>query len=282
MRMPFLATALVVAASLQAQQTTLKPFQESPAASVTQTLGISTVQIDYHRPAVKGRKIWGELVPFGEVWRTGANDATTITFSDAVKVNGKDLPAGTYGFFAIPGPEAWTLIFNRTAKQWGAYDYKASDDVLRVSVKPRFAPLAEYLTYELNVAGPDRLKAELIWEHLAVPFDVAIDAKGIYWAYLQKTLAGAQPGEWVPRYQAAQYCLANDVHLDQADTWADQSIAAKPTPRNLFLKARLLKKAGQAKAGLPFVEKAIDLASQEKDATELLAIMTKAKAAWLK
>jgi len=282
MRIPLLAAALVASIGLQARQTPLRPYQESPAASVTQTLGISTVQIDYHRPAVKGRKIWGGLVPYGEVWRTGANDATTVTFSDPVKVGGKDLPAGTYAFFAIPGPEAWTLIFNRTARQWGSYDYQASEDALRIEAKPRYAPLTEWLTYDLAVAGPDRLKAELVWEHLAVGFDVTLDARGIYWAYLQKTLAAAQPGEWLPFYQAASYCLNNDLHLDQAGAWADTSIAAKETPRNLFLKARLLKKAGQAKAGLPLLDKAIGLAMEAKDSSELLAIMTKAKADWSK
>jgi hypothetical protein len=115
-----------------------------------------------------------------------------------------------------------------------------------------------------------------------VGFDVTLDTRGIYWAYLRKTLAGAQPGEWLPFYQAGSYCLNNDLHLDQAALWADQSIAARRTPRNLFLKARLLKKAGQAKAGLPLVDEAIGLAAQATDATELLAIMNKAKVDWLK
>jgi hypothetical protein len=280
MRIPLFAAALVASASLFAQQTSLKPYQESPAASVTQTLGISTVKIDYHRPAVKGRKVWGALVPFGEVWRTGANDATTITFSDAVKVGGKDLAAGTYSFFAIPGPEAWTLIFNKTAKQWGAYDYKAADDVLRIQAKPRYAPLTEYLTYGLDVAGPDHLKAELLWEHLAVGFDVTLDVPGLYWAHIEKTLAEAKPGEWLPYYQAATYCLNNNVHLDQAGLWANQSIEAKETPRNLFLKARLLKKAGKTKEAAPFLQKAIDLAAADKDAKDLLETMTKTQAEW--
>ena len=281
MRTPFLVAALLATTGLSAQQTSLKPFQDSPAASITQTLGISTIKIDYHRPAVKGRKIWGGVVPMGEVWRTGANDATTITFSDPVKVGGKDLAAGTYSFFAIPGADTWTLIFNKTAKQWGAYDYKAADDALRIPAKPRYTPLAETLTYDLTVTGPDKIKAELTWEHLGVGFDVTLDAKGIYWAYLQKTLAAAQPGEWVPFYQAATYCLNNDLQLVQGNAWADQSIAIKETPRNLFLKARLLRKGGKGKDGLPLLQKAIDLATAAKDA-ELLETLTKAKADWAK
>ena len=281
MRTPFLVAALVATVGLAAQQTSLKPFQESPAASLTQTLGISTVKIDYHRPAVKGRKIWGGVVPMGEVWRTGANDATTITFSDPVKVGGKDLAAGTYSFFAIPGADTWTLIFNKTAKQWGAYDYKAADDALRLQAKPRYAPLAEYLTFDLGVAGPDKLKAELTWEHLTVGFEVTVDSKGIYWAYLQKALAGVQPGEWIPFYQAGSYCLNNEVQLEQGQAWAEQSIKVKETPRNLFLKARLLRKGGKGKDGLPFLQKAIDLATDAKEA-ELLETLTKAKAGWNK
>jgi hypothetical protein len=282
MRIPFVVAALVASASLSAQQPAVKPFQDSPAASISQNLGITTVKIDYHRPAVKGRTIWGSLVPYKEVWRTGANDATTISLTDPARIGDQTLPAGTYSFFAIPDQENWTLIFNKTAKQWGAYDYKAADDALRIVVKPRYVGLQEYLSYELNPIAPDRLRAELSWEHQAVSFDMTFDVRGIYWAHLQTALAAAKPGEWLPYYQAGSYCLNNDLHLDQALAWADQSLAAKETPRNLFLKARLLKKTGKGAAGLPLVQKAIDLASPDPEAKELLEVMTKAKADWSK
>jgi hypothetical protein len=280
MRTTLLATALIASAGLSAQQTVLKPYQESPAATVSQDLGSCNVKIDYHRPVVKGRKVWGGLVPFGEVWRTGANDATVITFSDPVSVNGQPLAAGSYAFFAIPGAETWTLIFNKQAKQWGAYGYKQAEDALRVQAKPRTAPFQEALAYSIGVAAPDKLRVELGWENLAVGFDVAMDVRGIYWTYLEKTLAGARPEESTPFAQGANYCLNNNTHLDKGLAWVDQSIKAKETYRNLEIKARLLDKTGRTKEALPLLEKAMELAKAAKASAESQEALAKTKAEW--
>ena len=123
----------------------LTPLRVSPACTLSQEVGISRIELTFARPAVKGRKIWGELVPFGQVWRAGANSATTFTFSHPAKVAGRELPAGTYGFFVIPDEKRWTLILNRKAKQWGAYEYKPEEDVLRWEVVPQAGPMQEYL-----------------------------------------------------------------------------------------------------------------------------------------
>ena len=191
MRTVILSAAIAATAGLTAQQTVVKAYQASPAASVSQDLGICNVKIEYSSPGVKGRKIWGDLVPMGEVWRTGANNATVITFSDPVKIAGKDLAAGSYAFFAIPGQKTWTLIFNKNAKQWGAYGYKAEEDALRVEATPATLPgHQEYLQYAIHVTSPDTLKVALNWDKLSVGFDVAMDTNAIYWAFLEKTLAG--------------------------------------------------------------------------------------------
>jgi hypothetical protein len=281
MRHLLCSAALVTTLGLPAQ-TVLKPFQESPAATVSQDLGASTVKIEYHKPAVKGRKIWGELVPFGEVWRTGANDATVITFSDPVKIGGKDLAAGSYAFFALPGKDEWTLIFNKTAKQWGAYNYKASDDALRIQAKPGAAPFQEYLSYGIQVVAPERLHVDLAWEKLAVGFDVSLDVKGLYWTYLEKTLAGAKPGEATPFLQAASYCLNNDVHLDQAMGWVEHALEVKSDYRGMALKARLLNKAGKKAEAITVLGKAIDLAKAAKIPQENLDGLLKTQAEWVK
>lgn len=140
----------------------------SPRDSISGKAGGATISINYGSPSVKGRKVWGDLVPYGQVWRTGANEATRITTDKAITVEGKSLPAGTYAFFAIPGEKEWTLIFNKTANQWGAYDYKQADDALRVTVKPRaVAPAAERLKYSIGANG-----FSLIWEKLEVPVSV--------------------------------------------------------------------------------------------------------------
>jgi len=280
MRIPFLSAALVATVSLSAQQTTIKPFQESPAATVSQDLGISTVKIDYHRPAVKGRKIWGALVPFGEVWRAGANEATVITLSDPMQIGEQTLPAGAYALFAIPGPDTWTLIFSRNAKQWGAYNHKAADEVLKLQVKPRTAPFQEYLGFNLQLAAPGRLRVELAWENLAVGFDATLDVRATYWAYLEGRLAVAKADEWLPWFQGANYCFQNNLHMDKAMGWVDASLKAKETYRNLELKARLLHKAGRTTEALPLLQKATDLATAAKTPKEYLDELAKAKAEW--
>jgi hypothetical protein len=154
-----MALSLSTPLALQARQGTpgqdkpqpvrLTPLRVSPAATLTQDLGLSQIKLTYARPAVKGRKIWGEVVPFDKVWRTGANAATAITFSHACKVAGKEVAAGTYGLFAIPTAKAWTLILSKQAQIWGAYDYKPEQDVLRFDVQPEAAPHQEYLDYRV-------------------------------------------------------------------------------------------------------------------------------------
>ncbi len=281
MRTVILSAALAASLGLAAQQTMVKPYQPSPGASITQTVGSSTVKIDYSRPGVKGRTIWGGLVPFGEVWRTGANNATVITFSDPVKVDGKDLAAGSYAFFAIPGPKTWTLIFNRNAKQWGAYDHKASEDALRVEATPvALAQPEEYLNYSIHLKSLEALRVELAWEKVSVGFDVTLDTPGLYWAYLEKTLAGAGAGEHVPFLQGARYCLNNNVHLDKGMEWIDRSLKAKEVYSNLETKARLLEKAGRKAEALTTLQKAIDLATAAKTPQEYLDGLAKTKAAW--
>ncbi len=140
---------------------------ESPRDSVSATIGKSTISINYGSPAVKGRKIYGELVPFDKVWRAGANEATVFTTTADILVEGKKLPAGTYGLFAIPTAKTWTVIFNKVAKQWGAYKYDAAQDALRVTVKPVAAKTTERLVYKINKKG-----FTLTWDKLTVPVAV--------------------------------------------------------------------------------------------------------------
>lgn len=284
---PFALALAGLAAAAQAPATApaappvrLKPYQLSPFATATQALGLSTVKVDYYRPAVKGRKVWGELVPFGQPWRAGANDATVITFSDPVKVNGKDLAAGSYAFFAIPGPEVWTLVFNTQAKQWGAYNYKADQDALRVEVKPTAISHQEWLAYAVEPVRADALRVELRWEKLAVAFEAAFDTKGLYWKHLEETLAKAPATDWVPWFQAANYCHQENIQPEKAMAWADASLKAQETYRNAELKARLLHKAGKASEAIPFLDKAIALAAAAKTPAEYQAGLAKLKGEW--
>ncbi len=149
-----------------------KSPQPSPFASVTQRIGTNDVTVAYHRPGVKGRKVWGELVPFGQVWRAGANEATTISFEEDVTIEDQALRAGTYAFFAIPGEKEWTLVFSREVKQWGAFDYKEAKDALRVKVAPKPAPPEEWLSYRFRDLTLNSAVAVLAWERLEISFGI--------------------------------------------------------------------------------------------------------------
>ncbi len=146
----------------------------SPKASVMQVVGLTEVKIDYCRPGVKGRTIWGDLVPYNKVWRAGANEATTINFSSDVMIEGKKLSAGKYSFFAIPTKGDWTLIFNKVADQWGAFEYNEAEDALRITVKPQSNGFQEWLTYSFNKTGDKSAVVNLEWEKLKVPFKVEV------------------------------------------------------------------------------------------------------------
>ncbi len=156
-----------------------KELRISPKAFVMQTIGLKDVSISYSRPGVKGRKIWGGLVPYDKVWRAGANEATKFIFTSDVLINGKKLTAGAYSFFAIPTKTDWTLIFNKVADQWGAFEYNQAEDAMRFTVKPQQTEFTEWLEYifsdmKVNKDGKNSAVVNLIWEKLKVPFTVEV------------------------------------------------------------------------------------------------------------
>jgi hypothetical protein len=213
---------------------------------------LTDVTINYCRPSVKGRLIWGGLVPYDQVWRTGANEATTITFADDVTIEGTTLPAGAYGLFTIPGKDEWTVIFNKGAKQWGAYEYKQADDVLRIKVKPQAAEFHELLTFTFPVVTTESATVAIVWEKLAVLFTIKVDT-------VDKVLAAARRtiDDWRLPYRAATFCLDNNVNLAEARGWMDKSIAMKETMYNLAGKARFLALDGKKADAIALAKKAI-------------------------
>jgi hypothetical protein len=226
----------------------------SPPASVTQTVGTTTITIDYHRPGVKGRQIWGGLVPYGQPWRMGANEATTITVSDAVKVEGKELAAGKYSFFAIPAKDKWTLVINKDPEQWGAYGYDQEKDALRVDVKPVAVPHAEWMGFTIDPAGPSSAVVTLHWEKVAIPMKVEVDVNAIVWKKIDSTLASSHAS-------AANWSLDSGERLEDGLAWIDKSIAASgENIFNLWTKARILHKLGRAAEAAPVMEKSLGMA----------------------
>jgi hypothetical protein len=162
------------AGNLSAQNQNQK-VRISPKAMVKQTVGFTDITIDYSRPGVKGRTIWGGLVPYNVVWRAGADEATKITFSTDVKINGRNLKAGSYSFFAIPTSNKWTLIFNKVADQWGAFEYNEAEDVFRIEVTPEEGNFQEWLCYTITKTGDNSAVVRLEWEKLKVPFTVEVE-----------------------------------------------------------------------------------------------------------
>ncbi len=152
-----------------------KKVRLSPKAGVMQAVGFTDVNISYSRPGVNGRTIWGKLVPYNVVWRAGADEATKITFSADVKINGKKLKAGSYSFFAIPAEKGeWTLIFNKVADQWGAFEYNVAEDVLRIKAKPEKGNLVEWLQYTFTKTSDRSAIVKLEWEKLKIPFTIEV------------------------------------------------------------------------------------------------------------
>src|SRR5947209_16211752 len=168
--------AVVFAATLgHPQSAVLDLPRDSQHAKVMQRVGITDITINYHRPLVKGRKVWGGLVPYGQVWRAGANENTTIEFTDPVTIEGKPLAKGIYGLHMIPNENEWTVIFSKTASAWGSFTYDEKEDALRVNVKPQPADMHEALTYDFDDVKPDATMVTMRWEKVAVPFHVRVN-----------------------------------------------------------------------------------------------------------
>ena len=258
----------------------LTPLRVSPASTLSQEIGISKIELAFARPAAKGRKIWGEVVPFGQVWRAGANSATMLTLSHAAKVAGKDVPAGSYGFFVIPSEKSWTLILNKKAKQWGAYDYKKEEDVLRWEVTPQAAPHQEYLDYRVLPTGLDGAVVELSWEKLRVSFPVGFDTRTIYWTHLEDKLKLAPETDWVPWYQAAKYCQDQAIEPQKALAWIEKSLKAGDSFWNHETAARIYKDAKRMPEALAQLQKAIDLSKPGGAPKEYTDNLEKELAAW--
>jgi Protein of unknown function (DUF2911) len=240
----FIAMLIAVSAYAQAPQPAVKYPRPSQKSSLMQTIGLTDMTITYSRPGVKGRPIWGALVPYDQVWRTGANEATVISFSDDVTINGQALPKGTYSLHSIPGKDSsWTLIFNKVADQWGSYSYDATKDALRVPTKAEKAAATEWLTFEVTSLTTDKATVVVRWENLAVPFTVDTGTTAKTLAAARAAIASAKADDWRTPLGAAQFAFDNEL-LSDAQTWSDQAVKTSENTRTLWLKARLQQKQG--------------------------------------
>ena len=264
-------TALPLAAQVRTPRASQKQ-------KVTQTVGLTDITITYSRPGVKNRAIWGALVPYGQVWRTGANEATTIQFSDDVTIDGQKVPAGTYSLHTIPTATDWTIILNSVADQWGSYSYDQTKDVLRVKATPQKSPFHEWLTYEFPQVTNDQATIAIAWENVAVPFTVSTNGTEKTLASLRNAMNASKNDAWRLPYMAASFAFDNNVAGSEASQWLDQSLAAQQTLANLWLKARMQAKAGDKAGAKKTAELA--LAKATPSDADFAAEIRKQSAAW--
>lgn len=285
-----LFAVLCLAVSAFAQIETPRPSQK---ASVMQRIGVTDITITYSRPGVKGRKIWGDplpeqastkgeatlddqnerpkgapIVPWGHVWRTGANEATQFVVTDDVLINGQKLPAGSYSLHTIPTKDEWTIVFNGTANQWGSFDYDPAKDTLRVKAKPQLMnDSQEWLAYTIDPTGADSAQVNIRWEKVNVPFTVKVpDVTATTMAKIKASVSNAKPDDWRTPMQAGNYLLNNEDPSDDAQgmAWLDQSIKVKETFQNLANKSIALFKAGKKDEAIALGEQAVQRGKTDK------------------
>jgi len=255
-----LSVILIFIFSLTTFGQQIKTPRPSPDVTLIQNVGVTEVKIDYSSPGVKGRKVWGELVPFGEIWRTGANEATTITFSDAVKINGSELPAGTYGIHTIPGEKEWEFIFSKDTKVDGSSNFNKDNEVLRVKAKPEEHHFMERMTFLFADVTDNSANVNLMWDKLKVSFKVETNTQELFLSKAREQLS------WSPTFQAAQYCLTNNTNLEEAYKWIEASCLINEVYWNTRVKAQIQNKLGMKNEAIATMEKAIGLGSKMESA----------------
>jgi hypothetical protein len=241
----FLATFVIAAlfASVpiaHAQSALLDLPRDSQRARVTQRIGITDITIRYHRPLVKGRKVFGGLEPYGKVWRAGANENTIIEFSDPVTVEGKPLAKGVYGLHMIPGDAEWTVIFSKNSSSWGSFSYDQAEDALRVTVKSHPDEMHEAMTFDFDDPKPNAVTVTMRWDKIAVPFKVEVNLAETVEGSLHNQLRGRVQYEWESWEDAANFLADNKINPEEALKFANQSIQIEERFENLMTKAQIL------------------------------------------
>lgn len=255
--------ALAITAMGHPAEAQLKLPPASSSQTLIQGLGIRNVTLTYSRPNVNGRKIFGGLEPYGQVWRTGANGVPKITFEDKVTVAGHLVEPGTYGLLTIPGENEWTVIFSKNSEQWGAYTYKQEEDALRFTVKPeRLNEPVETFTIDFSHVKPQRAKLNIAWEETKISIDLVVDQD----AEIMAAIDAAMKGEKKPYMQAAQYYYNNGKDIQKALAWMNEADKVpNPPPYVKYWKARIQLKAGDKTGAATTAQQGIEIAKQQNN-----------------
>jgi len=247
-----------------AQTVMLDLPRQSQHAVVMQRIGVTDITVNYHRPLATGRQIWGKLVPYGQVWRAGANENTTVTFTDPVTIEGQPLDKGTYGLHMIPGESQWTVIFSKVSTAWGSFSYKQDEDALRVTVKPQASEFHDALTYDFDDVKPESTVLAMRWDKVEVPFKVDVKANEIVEASIHRQIRGLNQYYWEGWDDAAGYFLANKTNLEEALKDEDQSIRTEERFDNVMNKSRILEAMGRNDDATATRNKALGMASAQQ------------------
>jgi len=265
-----LVSGVMLASGLSAQTPKVDFPAASPACTLKQRVGLTDIEIVYSRPGVKGRTIFGGIVPYGQVWRTGANQATKITFSTPVKLNGADIPAGTYALFTIPGENEWTIIINKGAAQWGAFQYDEKADVARFKVTPiQLAEQIETFTIEFNRIRDESAVMNLVWDHTVVPIKLEIELTGKIVPQIEAAMASPDKKSDGFYFQAATFYYNHDQDLNKALDWVNAGLADNPriAYEMLHLKAQILAKQGHKEDAIAAAKQSSELAIKAEGAS---------------
>jgi hypothetical protein len=263
------AGGLLLALNIGAQAPKVEFPAASPACTLQQRIGLTDIEVVYSRPGVKNRPIFGGIVPYGQVWRTGANGATKITFSTPVTFNGTIIPAGTYALFTIPGEDEWTIIINKDASQWGSFQYDEKKDVARFKVTPiQLAERIETFTIEFNLIRDESAVMNLVWDHTVVPMKLEIGLTDKMVPQIEAAMASSDKKSDGFYFQAATFYYNHDQDLHKALDWVNAGLADKPriAYEMLHLKAQILAKLGDKEGAIAAAKHSSELAIQAEGA----------------
>jgi len=258
-----LSVALIAIVSLNANAQTPRIPEASPTQTIIQDFGLGKITITYSRPNVKGRVIFGGINPWGQVWRTGANWATTINFSENVIMEGHKVPAGSYSLFTIPEKDEWTIILNKVVKQWGAYSYKDSADFLRFKEKPVYlAEKRESFTIQFANTTTQSNDLHLVWDHTSISIHLQTDDDSLIVANIDQLMKGNRKPYY---FTALQYYYENNKDLNKALAWALEAEKVDPGAWYQLWEARIRLKMGDKAAAIAAATKGISMAQANKD-----------------
>lgn len=236
----------------------------SPQCTLKQRVGLTDIEVTYSRPGLKGREVFGSMIPYGKVWRTGANAATKMVFSTDVKIDGHKIPAGTYALMTIPGKDEWTVIINKGSDQWGTYKYDEKNDLVRFTVKPVSTPSpVETMTIEFDNFKDESADIKLVWDKVKVPMKLEVSYIDKLTKQIETEMASDKKDK--PYFQAANFWFNHEKDLQQAKKWVDAAVAERDAFYIVHLQAKILAKLGDKTAALAAAKHSLELANKAND-----------------